>query len=153
MSVTPTYRAFTLIELLIVIAILGILTSVVLSSLSIARFKAKDVGVRANMSGIVTQAALYQEANSSYGNSGGNNCTTALFSDSLIQQGLAAIDVANNGAAKECYALDTLYALAVTRPVGNGFTPPTVYWCAESTGKKCGIDVTTVLSSGSCGCP
>src|SRR3989338_1745813 len=60
-------KGFTLIELLVVIAIIGMLSSVVLVSLNSARGKGADVAIKANLSGVRTQAEVYYDINGSYG--------------------------------------------------------------------------------------
>lgn len=146
-------RGFTLIELLVVIAIIGILSSVVLASLNSARTKARDATVLQNMDAISPQAIVYQDANGTFGTSV-NDCSVALFSDATFQNVFSSVAALNNDAEKVCYANDTSFAVALARPSGSGFTPATVYWCVESTGKKCGIDDVAVLANtGLCGCP
>ena len=148
-----TLSGFTLIELLVVIAIIGILSSVVLASLNTARGKGRDSAVLANMDSISPQAVLYEDADKTYGTSA-NDCNAGVFSDPKLQSILAAVALQNNNAAPTCYANDTTYSIALQRPSGSGFTPATVYWCIDSTGRKCGVnDTASLASSGLCGCP
>jgi hypothetical protein len=108
----------------------------------------------ADMDAITKQAALYQDNNGNSFGISANDCTAAVFSDPQILSALAAIDVVNGGGTKECDANDSTYAIAAARPTGSNYTPATVYWCADSTGRKCGIDDLAALSStGECGCP
>jgi prepilin-type N-terminal cleavage/methylation domain-containing protein len=59
-------RAFTLIELIVVVAIIGILATVVVINISNAQNKAKDATVKANMTTVQTSAGLYENDNSTY---------------------------------------------------------------------------------------
>ncbi|MFA5927035.1 MAG: type II secretion system protein [Patescibacteria group bacterium] len=59
-------RAFTLIELLIVVAIIGILATVSLANLSNARSKARDSKRIANIKQTSTALALYYDSNNQY---------------------------------------------------------------------------------------
>lgn len=61
-----TNRAFTLIELLVVVSIIGLLSSVVLSSLATARAKARDATRLQNLREIRTALELYRTARGSY---------------------------------------------------------------------------------------
>lgn len=59
-------NGFTLIEILIVIAIIGILSSVILASLSIARKKARDTKRLLDMKQIKLALELYLDSNNQY---------------------------------------------------------------------------------------
>jgi len=61
------HRGFTLIELLITVFIIGILAAIVLASLSGAKNKGNDTGVKAEIGTIATQAVLYYGLANSYG--------------------------------------------------------------------------------------
>jgi prepilin-type N-terminal cleavage/methylation domain-containing protein len=59
-------KGFTLIELLIVIAIIGILTSIVIGSTNISRAKARDSKRISDMKEIQLGLALYYDVNKAY---------------------------------------------------------------------------------------
>ncbi len=66
MSEHRNLRAFTLIELLVVISIIGMLSSVVLSSLNSARDKARNSTVKNQLSQVRTAAALLFDTTGTY---------------------------------------------------------------------------------------
>ena len=66
-------RAFTLIELLLVIAIIGVLSAMVLSSLGTARTKAKNTAVNSNIHQYDIALTLYFNAKGHYPDPGLNN--------------------------------------------------------------------------------
>ena len=60
-------RGFTLIELLVVVSIIGVLSSIVLSSLGEARTNAKNTRIKASMRSLQTQAELFYLDKGDYG--------------------------------------------------------------------------------------
>lgn len=147
-------RGFSLIELLVVIAIISILSGVVLASVQMAREKGRDAAVKSDVDAIVTQTNIYYENNGNTYGTAVNSCTAGVYSDHTITNGLQAIqNTFNAGGTEACYAAGESYAFAVSRPSSQLYTPDSTYWCADSTGKKCGInDLAPLSSSGSCGC-
>ena len=112
-------RGFTLIELLVVIAIIGILASVVLVSLNSARNRGNDAAVKANLSGVRTQAELYYDSQTP--NTYEGMCASNPVVDAVAQAGTAG------GGTGECY--DVVASWAAAAPLrGGGF------WCVDSTG-------------------
>jgi len=61
-----THKGFTLIELLIVIAIIGVLSSIIITSLNNARSKAKDAKIKSTMQQMRNQAELFYIKYGSY---------------------------------------------------------------------------------------
>ena len=136
-------KGFTLIELLVVIAIIGVLSSVVLASLNSARSKGNDAGVKANLSTVGTQAALYlSDNNNTYGTFAVGTCpasgTGSVFHNPTIQQAIASALTDSSGGTATCAATASTYAVAVSRPADVASTT-SAYWCVDSTGQHCGI--------------
>ncbi len=146
-------KGFTLIELLIVIAIIGILSTVILTSLSNARAKAYDSKIKQQLSSFRTAAEVYfnnQEPNSY--NTTGNpviSCANGMFSDINSENGAPGLylDQANlpDFAIPVCGAGDSGLTYAVKVPLYSG----TDYWCVDNRGFS-GLVLGVPVSSTSC---
>ncbi len=131
-------KGFTLIELLIVIAIIGILSSVVLSNLNNAKTKASDTSVKGDLSSVRSSASIeYENIGSSYNNTGtdisGEDCSTlstpgTIFRNTNIQNALIQIKTLNNDQALYCNVTSNAYAIVAPLKVANTF------WCIDSNG-------------------
>lgn len=87
-------KGFTLIEILVVIAIIGVLASIVMSSVNSARAKAQDASIKANLNSLRIQAAVYRSDNGDYGMSTDNygDCNSGgLLVDPDIEEIIVAL--------------------------------------------------------------
>ena len=125
-------RGFTLIELLIVIAIIGVLSSVVLGSISTARGKSGDSKVKAQLAGLRDAAEIYYDSNGHYGTEVSDDCVTSEFFSDADTGLVNSSSEANypTGSSLSCHTDGTNYAVsALLLGVGGGQA-----WCVDSTG-------------------
>ncbi|MBU6214580.1 type II secretion system GspH family protein [Patescibacteria group bacterium] len=140
-------RGFSLIELLVVIAIIGVFSAIVLASLSVARSRANDTAIKANLATIRIQAEVFsssaigQYANT-YGSSsmvgkcvlvqGGGPANNSLFKDPTIANALTAVSNISGPTVGQMYCYSALApkpAYVVAAKLSDG-----TYWCIDSTG-------------------
>ncbi len=126
-------RGFTLIELLVVIAIIGILASVVLASLNTARDKGSDAAVKADLSGVRSQFALFYDngGNTYTGGCSDTNVSAALSGAQTAVAGTPTVGGLGDG---ECVATDTEWAVWV-----NLKSASTSAFCVDSVGTSAEI--------------
>lgn len=112
-------KGFTLMELLVVVAIIGILAAIVLVSLNSARNKGKNAAIKAQMAQLRSAGEMYNEDNSGFT----GWCANA--EEGRISQG--AIDAGGTGYA--CNDTAAAWAAGIAL-VGTGSGS----WCVDSTG-------------------
>ncbi len=134
-------NGFTLIELMVVVALIAILAAVVISSLTSARNKGADASVKANLHTAANAAELFYTSNSSsYLPAGGSTfaiatCpvysasgTNMLSKDSGVSSAVAEA-VSRGGNGSSCYNSSSFWAIAVGLK-----TSASTSWCVDNTG-------------------
>ena len=130
-------KGFSLIELLIVIAIIGILSTIVLNNLSQSKIKAYDSQVKVQLRGFRAAAENYFNSQNpaSYGPAA-INCGSGMFADVDPQHGSPAfyLDSRNlpNNTDLLCEStggVDSDYAVKASL-----YSNPNNYWCVDSRG-------------------
>lgn len=119
---------FTLIELLLVIAIIGILSSIISASLSTARAKGADTKTRSQLTSLKQAAEIYYDTNAGYGIGPSSSCSAGMFADTA--SGISNFtNLANypSGTVLKCNSDGMSYAVSVNLTKG-------AYWCVDSTG-------------------
>lgn len=145
---------FTIIELLMSIAIVGILASIILVAVNSSRTKGKESSIVSNISNIRAEAALYfTDYNGSYGSSNNLNLANCTSNGNTASTGLAVFyhpdierfitaaaelsggQIVNPGTATAtvtrttCRKYNQTWAIAVTNASGNGAV------CVDHTNK------------------
>ena len=126
-------RGFTFIELLIVIAIIGILVSVVLGSVRDARDNGLAAKVKGEMTALSKRASVEESQEFSYDSVCGSN---SVPQSAQIQLIIDSIELFSLGPVV-CNSDTFMYAASVPLEVNH--------WCVDSTGAA--REVTTSLSS------
>lgn len=142
-------RGFTLIEILVVVAIIGILTSVVMGSLNTARDRAEDASVRANMSAMRSQAELYHEVNGSSFEGVCDN-TAGVGGVKTIYMGVSEAVFATGGSSVGT-GPTTVYAGTCNDDVSSWAAEASLktggFYCIDNTGKAA-TSTTALLGAG-----
>lgn len=119
---TQRSKGFTIIELLVVVAIIAVLTGIVLVNVTSYINKGKDAAIKGNLSTILTNGAVFYDANANYTGFCGNSYVT-------VPQG--AITAAGGAFTCTVNATNTAWCACSTLKVTAGNT-----FCVDSTGAK-----------------
>jgi prepilin-type N-terminal cleavage/methylation domain-containing protein len=128
-----TERGFSLLELLMVITIIGVLTTVILNAISNARARSYDSKVKQQLTSFRTAAEVYftNQSPNSYGPPS-IRCDSGLFSDTNAVNGRPGIYIAAgnlpNNTQVVCGSSDSAFAVKATLYSGSR------YWCVDNTG-------------------
>ena len=145
----------TIVELLVVMAIIAILSSILLVSLGSTRQKSNDAAIQQNLVNLRTQIALYQSKNGNYGVDT-NSCSSGIFADPDIAIIITEVEKYNGAGVATCFADDgssgdgsAATSYAVSSPL-SGVTPGVGSWCVDSSGAS--VAKTANLSSNIASC-
>ncbi len=120
------------------VAIIGILASVVLSSLNVARQKGADAMIKSELMNVRVEAELYYNQN-------GNNHYLGVCTDTNLRSTLSQALMATGDPQADYACYDTSEAWAVSTPLKTEG-----YWCVDSVGNSNAIESRL---SGATSCP
>lgn len=131
-------KGFTIIELIVVIAIIAVLASIVLVNVTQYLNKGKDAAIQGNLAGILTNSAQYFDTNGNY---------TSLCANPTVAAALAAADNTYDGnttadEVTDCNGGTSAFA-ACAQLKGSD-----AYFCIDSTGTKKTITTRTTCVTG-----
>ena len=124
---------FSLVELLIVITIIGILSTIILNSLSNSRAKAYDSKVKQQLSGFRTATEIYFANQSPNGYGPATiGCDGGIFNNVDAPNGTPGLYIEDGNLPDfvdiKCSSTDSAYAVKATLYSGNE------YWCVDNKG-------------------
>jgi prepilin-type N-terminal cleavage/methylation domain-containing protein len=139
-------KGFSLVELLIVITIIGLLSTIVLNSLSTSREKAYDSKIKQQLNSFRTAAEIYynNQEPTSYGTAAG--CNSGVFNDVNAENGTPAIYLSTLPAQVQvtCQSSGPAYAVKALLYSGEN------HWCVDSRGSSRMIEGTITGPSTFC---
>lgn len=117
-------NGFTLVELLITISIIGVLASIILTSLNDARGSAVTAKIQTEMDAIAKRASIEQMSSLTYDTVCGSN---GMATSTTIVNLLTSINTLASSTVI-CNSDTTAYAISV--PIN------TVHWCVDNVGRR-----------------
>ncbi|MEK7642187.1 MAG: type II secretion system protein [Patescibacteria group bacterium] len=135
---------FTLIELLISIVIIGILTAIILNTLSTSRNRGYDGKVKIQFKQLATSIQIYYENNGNYGATT-NNCDNMFAATTPVNINKFIVGLQNGAAV--CRSTGTAYAVSI--PLLNAPVSAD-NWCIDSNGRSIAIADPLIASDTSC---
>lgn len=129
-------KGFTLLELLVIIAIIGILSSVILVFLSSARNKAKDSAIKQELNHLKTQANIYLPTGTG---SDVTSCGDSIFVNNAIKPLLDSIS--GTKWCKHSGGQDFIVTAALV-------SDPDQSWCVDSSNNSHQIATPASLPTG-----
>lgn len=130
-------KGFTIIELIVVIAIIAVLASIVMVNVTSYINKGKDASIQGNLASIMTNAATAID---------GGTAMDAICDNTTITAALAAADAAYDGNSTagqvtDCNDSTTAWAACGQLKVTDA------YFCVDSTGTKKSVATRTGCTS------
>ncbi len=122
-----TSKGFTIIELLVVVAIIAVLTGIVLVNVTSYINKGKDAAIQGNLSSLTTNAAAYFDTNGNF---------TSFCGDITATAPLAAADKANDGNSTPNQVTDCDATATTWIACGQLKVTSADYFCVDSSGTK-----------------
>lgn len=124
-------KGFTIVELLVVVAMISVLALIVLAALTVPRINAQKAAVRSNISTVQKQAGIYFIENEQYGENINDNCNQGLFADETVNAAL--FEVVKNITGNKILHCHTSsngknWAIIIDQPHGTGVS------CVDSSG-------------------
>lgn len=140
-------KGFTLLELLVVVAIIGLLAAVVMASLNAARNKGGDAGVQANLRNAIAQGEIFYGSNTVNPNTYTGVCTNGGVGSPAVNGVGAFVLAAAKANGLSSYATDPsspggTLTTATCNDSANAWAAevPLKYasgvWCVDSAGKS-----------------
>ena len=140
---------FTIIELLVVVAIIAVLAAIVLVNVTGYINQGKNAAVKGNLSTIMTNAAVYYDQNGDYGDFFAGASYTAPATAAQSANGGTALTSGCNKAA--CADADAPTAWCAASPLKTVSGSSDTVFCVDSTGAKVSYTSGTVASHCSTG--
>ncbi len=148
-------KGFTIIELLVVVAIIAVLASIVLISVTQYIVRGRDAAAQGNLASMLTNGAVFFDTNSTFAGFLPLTTQTGTFAAGAVCTGAAgfanpcsAVTGAPNGTAANAYSV--LYACGngTAAVPANCNTAPITAWCVSITLKGAGTPTYCTDSSG-----